>query len=342
MFSMVKSILLLISLHLFCIATAQHTLQRYEFPEFGISIPFFKEAGKSTLKGSGSQSFIQYAYNSEDKNAKIIANMYLYPEWGCAKADTFYNMMERYAATADGSPGKFRPLTQKSHTHYLGWTFYDAMLTIDNIRDNVVRYVQAFFNGSQILIIDVVFVNENFSAIGAEIFGDPGYSSILRPLDLPKIGLRLHVRGNVMAAYDSEKNSYHIGRCDRLGTAYPQVVFEQTEGDPNAWALEVLTQMRRETDFDKVKMETLPSQDKLARFPGGVISVTADLVKENGWMRVYLFSFNGKSYKVSLIVPYGPDDNRLYFKSDREITVETAKEMDVRVLELLGNMEQIR
>lgn len=339
---MAKPFLLLIGLLLVCIAPAQHTLQRYEFPEFGISIPFFKEAKKLDAKVNGSQSYIQYEYVRKDENSKIIANMYLYYDWGCSRADTFYNMMERYAATAEGNPTLFRPLTQTSHTHYLGWTFYDATLTIDNSRDNVVRKVQGFSNGSQILIIDVNFVNEDFSSIGKEIFDEPGYSSILRPLDLPKLGLRLHVRGNVTSAYDSEENSYHIGRCDRIGTIYPHVVFKQTDGDPNSLSLEVLAQMRQQTDFDKVKLETLPPEDKLARFPGGVIKVTADLVKENGRLVTYLFSFNNQTCKVMLVVPYGPDDNRLFFKSDREITLETAKELDVRVIELLGNLTQIR
>jgi hypothetical protein len=256
--------------------------------------------------------------------------------------DTFYNMMEQFAAKDGDNPKAFRPLLQKSHTHYLGWSFYDAMLTIDNTKDNVVRQTQAFFNGSQILIIDVVFVNEDFVKIGEEIFDEPGYQSILRPLTMPELGLRLQVRGHVTSYYDKETKSYMLGRCDRLGTLYPFVTFERVEGSPNVLALGELATQRKALGFDNVKLETVPAEGKLAKFSGGISKVVADDNREvKGRAVFYYFGFNGKTYKASLYVPYGPDDNRLVFQSDREITVETAKEMDVRVLELLGTLDRI-
>ncbi|MEZ4829950.1 MAG: hypothetical protein R3C61_27260 [Bacteroidia bacterium] len=319
---------------------AQQKLQRYEFAEFGISIPFFSEAVKTTENTGRRDARTRYHFESSEKSARIVGDMYLYSQWGCQPVDTFYNQMERYAAATTGNPRAFRPLTQKSHTHYLGWTFYDATLTVDNSRDNIVRKVQAFYNGGQTLIIDVTFINEDFSGIGKEIFDEPGYQSILRPLDLPELGLRLRIRGHVVSQYDAKEKKYYLGRCDRLGTLYPFVAVERAEGNPEMLMLGELAAQRSSLGFDNVKMENLPAEGKLSRFPGGIQKVVAD---EKGTVSgraiFYFFSLNGKTYKVSLFVPYGPDDNRLFFKSDREINIETAKELDLRVTELLENLE---
>jgi hypothetical protein len=159
---------------------------------------------------------------------------------------------------------------------------------------------------------------------------------------MPELGLRLKVRGHVTSYYDKATKSYMLGRCDRLGTLYPFVTLELAEGSPNVLALGELATQRQALGFDNVKLETVPAEDKLAKFSGGISKIVADDNREvKGRAVFYYFSFNGKTYKASLYVPYGPDDNRLIFQSERVITVETAKEMDVRVLELLANLERM-
>ncbi|MCB9080843.1 MAG: hypothetical protein H6555_03925 [Lewinellaceae bacterium] len=322
------------------VATAGNGLKRYEFAELGLSIPFFEDAIVSKAKNQQSSEYLLYSYEQKAGDGRIIGTMHYYKDWGCMRADTFYNIMERYAANYDGS--KFRPLTQKSTTMYLGWTFYDATLTVDKVKENVIRKVQAFFNGEQCLLVDVIFINEDFAVIGNEIFDEPGYQSILRPLRLPKINLTLLVRGHVTAAYSEGEKAYVIGRCDKLGSSYPCVMLEKVQGDPAMNALGELASARALLGFDNVTLQTVEPSAKLAQFPGGIQKVIADETGETSGRGIYyFFMLGGESYKVSLLVPYGPDDNRLFFKEDRQISQATADEMDIRVLELLGNMKRI-
>jgi hypothetical protein len=325
---------------------AQHSLRRYEFPEFGISIPFFANADSSMKDKGKIDECIQYSYQSQKaighsgKYEKIIGSLKLFPNPGCMRADSFYNMVDRYALEYNDT--KFRYLLSKAHTFYLGWSFFDITATVDKHPDNIVRKVQAFFNGEQLLIADVIFVNEDFNGIGKEIFDEPGYSSILRPLELPQLGLKLKVRGNVMAVYEKDEQKYFVGRCDKVGTLYPQIIFEYLDADPASAAISELGKERNRLGFENVKMETVTAKDKYAKFETDIHKIIADETGEmKGRAMLYLFKYAGKNYKVSAIVPYGPDDNRLFFESDRQISIETAKEMDIRILELLSNLEKI-
>ncbi|NUM71518.1 MAG: hypothetical protein HUU43_11755 [Ignavibacteriaceae bacterium] len=324
------------------VSVAQPKLKRYEFPEFGMSIPFFSDAVKSLNNTGKISEYISYSYESSKNDKRIIGNMYLYTKAGCLPIDTFYNQMERFAALADGDPKRFRPLHQISHTQYLGWSYFDAILTIDKHPDNISRVVQAYYNGAQILLIDLISVNENTAEMEKEIFKDPGYRSILRPLELKSLGIRLKVRGNVAVRYAEKEKRYYLGRCDRFGTLYPVVTFESVSGDPSSLALNELAAQRKDLGFDNVRLETIDAADKFVKFKGGITKIIADDNREvKGRAFHYFFRFNDKTYKVSLYVPYIKDDNRVYFQSDREINAESAAEFDKRVMELLENLEKI-
>lgn len=337
-----KTLIISFMILITAVSVAQPKLIRYEFPEFGMSIPFFSDAVKSLNNTGKISEYISYSYESGKNDKRIIANMYLYTKAGCIPADTFYNQMERFAALADGDPKRFRPLHQISHTQYLGWSYYDAILTIDKHPDNISRVMQAYYNGAQILLIDLISVNENTAETEKEIFKDPGYRSILRPLELKSLGIRLKVRGNVAVRYGEKEKRYYLGRCDRLGTLYPVVTFESVSGDPSALALNELAVQRKDLGFDNVRLETIDAVDKLVKFKGGVTKIIADDNREvKGRAVHYFFRFNDKTYKVSLYVPYIKDDNRVYFQADREINAESAIEFDKRVLELLENLEKL-
>lgn len=90
-----------------------------------------------------------------------------------------------------------------------------------------------------------------------------------------------------------------------------------------------------------VSLETIPGESEYAKFAGGITKI---LIKEKdnyGDILKYFFTFNNRHYAVTAYIPYGPDDNRLYFKQDRQISAETTKEMNERTLELLRNLEKL-
>lgn len=336
--TLVLTFLILVSAESF----AQHKLKRFEFPEFGISMPFFAESVKSIQNAGKTGEAVVYSYLSNKQNQSIAATMTLYSKIGCMPVDTFYNQMERFSAYAEGKPEMFRPLHRISHSYYLGWSFFEAIFTSDKDSENIFRNTQAFYNGSQMLIVDMVSINENSSDLGKEIFMEPGYQSILRPLELKSIGLRLKIRGNVASRFDEKEKRYYLGRCDRLGTLYPMVTFEVVTGEPSALVLAEAATQRQNHGFDNVSFETIEDKNKYKNIQGAIYKViTNDKSEIKGKIVHYFFKFNNLSYKASLYVPYIIDDNRVYMQSDREINAESAIEFDKRVMELLENPEKI-
>lgn len=319
---------------------AQHSLKRYEFTDVGISIPFFSSANKSTQNAGKPGEYHEYIYDKKEGKSRVFGYMRHYPNLGCMVVDSLYNWLDKFATDLDGKPKSFRPLSYSCYTMPLGWTFYNSLLAVDNHPDNITRNVQAFYNGNQLLIVMVTYINENYSIVGNEIFNEPGYESILRKVEMPEIGLKLKVRGHVVCEYVKDSKAYFLGRCDKWDVKYPYVRFEKITGDPSMNALGELGNQRNIVGFDNVRMETIPNEGKLAKFPKSITKLISDYKEDaKGRLIIYFFSFGNNTYSVFAYTIYQPNDNRMLFKQDREFNLETAEEMDKRVIELFENLE---
>ncbi|KAB2907827.1 MAG: hypothetical protein LC102_04475 [Ignavibacteriales bacterium] len=320
----------------------QYNIIRYEFPEYGIDLPFFKEA-KKTIENKGKPNeVIIYSYSKELKKSKTKGYLKVFTKIGCQYSDTVYNSLVGYMKAEGTNTDYYHINLMTQLTMPFGWFYFRASGWNQDKNTPVSREVQAFYNGEQLIILDLLFLKDWDNDFIKQMFDDPGYKSILRTLELKEIGLKLKVRGHVVSSYDKKSKKYYLGRCDKLGTDYPFVVFEKVEGDPGMLALSTMAEMRKETGWGNVDIETLPAEGKFAKFVGGVTKVTAKWDKDNtGRTMVYFFKFNGKTYKVSLVVKYGPNDNHMFYKDDREFSPKNVTDFDDRVKEMLENLDKM-
>lgn len=318
---------------------AQYKLKRFEFPEFGISIPFFESAKKNIQEVGTINELHLYSFEEEKPDSKIFAKIWYYPRYGCSDVSQLYDKVLEFAKKYGDNNNFFRPLLLDCTTLPFGWTFFNSLLKVDNNPTNISRKVQAFYNGAQLLMVELITVNIRPN-VEDEIFDEPGYSSILRPINLSELGLRLRVRGHVQAYYDAKQSKFFIGRCDKISDVFPFVSIEKVNGDASLVALGDLANYRNELGLGAVSIETIPNTDKLAKFSGALTRIFLTFTENNAEIMAsfYYFKFNGQSYKASLMVPLVPNDDRLFYKN-AQVDAEAEKEYRTRWMEMLENLE---